>query len=566
VLDGETGAEAARLARELAETWTSLGDADAVRRVFEKGYAQAGSDATFFTELERLYRGKQDWAALATLHGTEAERREDATEAAALYVEAASLRRGRLADVKGSLELLRRARTRAPQDIQIVEQLARALVAHGELGAAVAEVRAAVEDPRLNPEQRLPLQFLRARLEAARGDHRAAVAVLEEAFARSPEAVTPTLVSELEAWRKDAAAANAIGELRDATLRLAELARGAGDSQQARQLLGELVARGAADPHTVRLTWELAEADGDMEGAFSTAQHFMRIAEAEAQIAAAGKLVALAESTGKAGEAAMSIEAALAAHPDQIGLVDLLAPLYEQTGQLGKLAGLLLDQANRATDEEHRVEQLRRAGAFALQAEDASLAVMALNEALVVRPRDEETALLLSDAYVMTGALDEASAIVTPLIAGRKGKPSAALGALYVRLAHIAGLSGDRDGQLAALGQALDADKKNGDLASEVADRAEEAGDDELAMKALRLIVAHASPGPISVPEAYLRQARIAHHRGETERAVMFARRASQDAPKGDPIQMEARAFLEANAAAPAASPSKPPPVPRSKR
>src|SRR4030095_9414983 len=148
----------------------------------------------------------------------------------------------------------------------------------------------------------------------------------------------------------------------------------------------------------------------------------------------------------------------------------------------GKRAGLLLDQANRAADDGQRVEQLRRAGGFALQAEDASLAVMALNEGLFVRPNDEETALLLSDAYVMTGAVDEAAAIVTPLIAGRKGKPSPALGALYVRLAHIAGLSGDRDGQLAALGGALDADKKNGDLASEVADRAEEAGDDELAL------------------------------------------------------------------------------------
>ncbi len=147
VLDGETGAEAARLARELAATWTTLGDADAARRVLEKGYAQGG-DASFFEDLERLYRGKQDWAPLANLYGSEAERREDATEAAALYVEAASLRRGRLADVKGGLELLRRARTRAPQDITIVEQLSRALVGHGELGAAVAEVRAALDDAR----------------------------------------------------------------------------------------------------------------------------------------------------------------------------------------------------------------------------------------------------------------------------------------------------------------------------------------------------------------------------------------------------------------------------------
>src|SRR5207253_738857 len=107
--------------------------------------------------------------------------------------------------------------------------------------------------------------------------------------------------------------------------------------------------------------------------------------------------------------AAAAIEAALAAHPDQLALADVLAPLYEQTGALAKLAGLLLDQGNRNPDEAQRFEQLRRAGTFALQAQDASLAVMALNEAVTARPNDEEAALLLSDAYLLAGALDEAA-------------------------------------------------------------------------------------------------------------------------------------------------------------
>ena len=34
---------------------------------------------------------------------------------------------------------------------------------------------------------------------------------------------------------------------------------------------------------------------------------------------------------------------------------------------------------------------------------------MALNEALAVRPDDEETTLLLSDAYVLAGAIEEAA-------------------------------------------------------------------------------------------------------------------------------------------------------------
>ena len=155
--------------------------------------------------------------------------------------------------------------------------------------------------------------------------------------------------------------------------------------------------------------------------------------------------------------------------------------------------------------------------------------------------------MLLSDAYVLAGAFEEAAGLVQPLIAARKGKASPALAALHVRMAHIAGLAGDRATQLASLGHALDADKKNGELAAEVAQRAEEAEDDELALKALRLIVAHSPAGPISVPAAFLGQARIAARRGETDRAIMFARRAYHDAPAGDAVQLEAKEFLKAH-------------------
>ena len=155
---------------------------------------------------------------------------------------------------------------------------------------------------------------------------------------------------------------------------------------QAQRLLAELVARGAADAETVRLSWELAAAAGDAENAFAAAQQFVQLADGEAQIAAARDLVTLAESLDQVPVAAAAIEAALASHPNQFGLMDILAPLYEQTGELGKLAGLLLDQGNRNEDEQQRFEQLRRAGAFAIQAQDASVAVMALTEALAGRP------------------------------------------------------------------------------------------------------------------------------------------------------------------------------------
>ena len=104
--------------------------------------------------------------------------------------------------------------------------------------------------------------------------------------------------------------------------------------------------------------------------------------------------------------------------------------------------------------------------------------------------------------------------------------------------------AGDAKEELAALTRAADADKKNGEVMASLAERAEAAGDLDLALKTLRLITANNVAGPITLADAYLRQARIAERRGERDRAVMFARRATQEAQKGDPIERAARELV----------------------
>jgi predicted Zn-dependent protease len=280
----------------------------------------------------------------------------------------------------------------------------------------------------------------------------------------------------------------------------------------------------------------------------------MRIERGEAQIAAARRLVDLAAQANRTPDATAAVEAVAAASPGQPELIELLASLYEQAGERNKLAALLFDEGNRTQDADLRFDRLRRAGAISIEAGDGSMAVMALNEAVSIRPRDESASLLLADAYILAGALDEAAALLKPLIVERKGKASPALAAMYARLARIAALSGDAKAELAALGRALEADKRDGALMAEVADRAEAAGDLDLALKALRLIVANNAPGPISLPEAFLRQARISHRRGEDERAILFARRAAQDAPPGAEIHRESRKLIEVIEKAPASA------------
>jgi hypothetical protein len=540
----ETGPEAAGLAREIAALWAKIGDQAAVRRVLERGHKLAPADAAISEELERLYRARKSWSLLASLLASRAEHEADAARAIAVLTEAATLRETELADTAGATALLRAARTRAPGNPDVIERLARALASGGEVEAAVAEVTAALAEQGVDRAHRLSMSLLLADLEGARGNHRAAVAGLRSVVDLDPEAVTERLAYALQLWRGMAAKAGSPGDLRLVTIELADLARRRGDVAAARQLVGDLLQTGEVDAETMRLASDLAESDGDVAAAVDATYHLMRLEQGEVQVAAAHRLVELAARAGRTADATAAIEQIVADHPQQQALVDLLVRLYEQAGEQRKLASLLYDAGSRTEDENHRFELLRRAGALAIETSDGSMAMMALNEALSIRPQDEATALLTSDAYVMMGALEEAAETLKPFVAAHKNMASPALAVLHSRLARIAAQAGDPKAELAALTRALDADKKNGEIMAAIADRAEAAGDLDLALKALRLIVANSAGGPITLPDAFLRQARIALRRGEKDRAIMFARRAAQEAPKGDPIQRAAREFI----------------------
>jgi tetratricopeptide (TPR) repeat protein len=113
---------------------------------------------------------------------------------------------------------------------------------------------------------------------------------------------------------------------------------------------------------------------------------------------------------------------------------------------------------------------------------------------------------------------------------------------LYHRLSRAAGGMGDTAEQLQALRKGMEADRKNGHVAAELAELAETSGDDDLALKALRGITLHATDGPMSKAMAFFRQARIAHKNNDRQRALIFAKRALQE----DPNLPEAHQLLEA--------------------
>jgi lipopolysaccharide biosynthesis regulator YciM len=94
---------------------------------------------------------------------------------------------------------------------------------------------------------------------------------------------------------------------------------------------------------------------------------------------------------------------------------------------------------------------------------------------------------------------------------------------------------------LQALKKALDTDRKSVAIASEVADLAEAVGDDELAMRALRVVTANPIKDAKASAVAYFRLARIAHKSHDKARAIIFVKRALQE----DPDLAEAKALLD---------------------
>lgn len=126
-------------------------------------------------------------------------------------------------------------------------------------------------------------------------------------------------------------------------------------------------------------------------------------------------------------------------------------------------------------------------------------------------------------------------------INGFKKRRSPHLAAMQLRMARIAGFSGDHETQKEWLNVALDSDKNNGEIASELAELAIDLGDDETALKALRVVTLLKTPGPMSKAVAFLRQAQIAQRQGDQQKAVLWARRARLE----DDSLTEAQQFLE---------------------
>jgi Tfp pilus assembly protein PilF len=155
-------------------------------------------------------------------------------------------------------------------------------------------------------------------------------------------------------------------------------------------------------------------------------------------------------------------------------------------------------------------------------------------------PEDHGAAMLYVDVLIGSGQTAEAGRVLEAAIAAQK-KRSPELATMQQRMGRVAGMLGDKDGQLNWLKKAFDVDRKNGEVAAELAQLATEAGDYELALKPLRAITLMENPQPITRPMALLWEAKIEHARGNRAKAELWAKKALRE----DPAFAEAQQFLD---------------------
>jgi tetratricopeptide (TPR) repeat protein len=534
----ETPERAPELAGRLATMWEAAGDTKGVQRTLEVASKSAPDDRALFGRLESWYRDHEQWSELAELMTRDAERLPDGRAVERLR-EAAAVYSGHLGQPLKAAEVLRKARQRAPHVPELVTDHAAALAAAGELDAAqraIGEALATVQGP-----SRTSLLMLRASFRQQLGDDASAVADLSEAYDLDKERVAESLVHGLERLRTRAERDGDLPNERTATLKLAKLLVDHGDLERGRGFLVAWIERDPRDAEPLYTLCDLDESISHWDGVSAVATRLAYVTEGEQQVAAALRAANAATNAGRPGEAVPVLELVHQAQPGVEVLRDKLREAYEAAGEHRLLAGVLTADADHGSDPAARYANYRRAAELLLyELQDPAAAQVPAARALELQPEDHTALMLNVDILIQSNQLEDAGRTLEAAIAAQK-KRTPELAVLQQRMGRVSAMLGDKEGQLNWLKKAFDVDRKNAEVAAELAELATAIGDYELALKPLRAITLMDNPAPVTRPMALLWEAKIEHARGNRAKAELWAKKALRE----DPAFADAQQFLD---------------------
>jgi len=525
LLAAESGETAASLAVELAATWKSLDEPDLAQRALELGYEKHGENERVRDLLEASYAEREDWRKLAELFEHEAARIGGAAAVARLK-NAAMFYREQLQDLPAAASSLRKALEITPDDLSLAGELARNLAAAGQHQTAIDDLSHLLEGHPERDTVRVDLLRVRAELFLDTEKLERGVDDLEEAHAIAAAEVRPRLIEALERRKSAAFTQGDTATERKVALRLVALHEEAGRPSEARDVLAEWVEQ---DPNDVESLLALSARDeqaGRHADVIVASERLIAAAQGEARISAALSLARSAVAVDRPEAARAGLERVHRDHPAHPELRVVLRSLYESLNERAALAEILLADAVQVTSTPDRVALYQRAARLYLELGDTAAALAPLGEACKLDPDDFNTQLLMIDSNIQLGRAVDADNALEAAIAIHKKRRTPELAVLFQRKGRLAGKMGDGVEQIKWLNQAMEADRKSGELASELADVSMALGDHDTAMKALRLLTMMDDPRPMSRAVAFLRQAQIAQLRGDPRRAQQWARKA----------------------------------------
>ncbi|HEX4455018.1 MAG TPA: hypothetical protein VH143_29360 [Kofleriaceae bacterium] len=534
----ESPERAPTLAGKLATMWEAAGDFKGVQRTLELAHKSAPDDSTIHDRLEQWYRDHEQWAELAELMVRDAERTTDAAGVQRLR-EAASVYSGFLGQPLKAADVLRKARLRAPHVAELVTDHAAALAAAGELDAAqraIGEALATVEG-----SGRTGLLMLRASFRQQLGDDASAVQDLTEAYGLDKDRASESLVNGLERLRARAERDGDMPTERRATLELSKLLVQHGEVERGRAFLVGWIERDTRDAEPLYMLCDLDASIEHWDGVSAAATRLAYVTEGTDQVAAALRVVDASQKAGRPGEAVTVLELVHQAQPGIEIIRDKLRDTYEAAGEYRQLAGILIADAEHGSDPAARYTNYRRAAELLLyQLEDAAGAQTPAQKALELQPDDHGALMLNVDVLITSGQLEDAGRTLEAAISAQK-KRTPELAVAQQRMGRVCAMLNDKDGQLNWLKKAFDVDRKNAEVAAELAQLATEIGDYELALKPLRAITLMDNPSPVTRPMALLWEAKIEHARGNRAKAELWAKKALRE----DPAFADAQQFLD---------------------
>ena len=538
LLTVESPERAPDLAGKLATMWEAAGDAKGVQRTLELAHKSAPDDRHIHARLEQWYRDHEQWAELAELMTVDAEHLPDEAGVQRLR-EAASVYSNHLAQPLRAAEVLRRARLRAPLVVELVTDHAAALAAAGELDAAqraIGEALTSVEGP-----GRTALLMLRASFRHQLGDDASAVTDLTEAYALDRDRASESLVQGLERLRSRAERDGDMPTERRATLELAKLLVVHGEVERGRSFLVAWIERDARDAEPLYMLCDLDEGIEHWEGVAAAATRLAYVTEGDEQVRAAMRVGEASQKAGRPGDSVPVLELVHQQQPGIELLRDKLRDMYEAAGEYKQLAGILIADADHGSDPTTRYTNYKRAAELLLyQLEDAAGAQVPAQKALELQPDDHGALMLNVDVLITSGQLEDAGRTLEAAISAQK-KRTPELAVAQQRMGRVCAMLNDKDGQLNWLKKAFDVDRKNAEVAAELAQLATEIGDYELALKPLRAITLMDNPLPVTRPMALLWEAKIEHARGNRAKAELWAKKALRE----DPQFQDAQQFLD---------------------